>query len=170
MGTQGRIEWHPHEAFVPTRVRCLVVGSFPGRDMTLSPGPEDWFYGTRRNQFWQIMELAYQRKLDSKNARQALCEEAGIAFADIIRSCVRTAGNNLDENLEIIEWNDDVITPVLESWQPLVLFTSRFVEKLFRQKFPYYTNTDVLPSPSPRYFRLRVEDKAAIYKEKLPPV
>jgi G:T/U-mismatch repair DNA glycosylase len=56
----------------------------------------------------------------------------------------------------------------LKQYQPKVVFTSRFVDKEFKKLFPGYTNTDILPSPSPRYFRLTIEDKAKIYEEKLP--
>jgi hypothetical protein len=42
------------------------------------------------------------------------------------------------------------------------------VEKIFRRLFPDYSNTDILPSPSPRYFRLGITDKVKIYREKLP--
>ena len=40
--------------------------------------------------------------------------------------------------------------------------------KEFKKLFPDYNNTDILPSPSPRYFKLSIGDKAKIYKEKLP--
>ena len=61
-----------------------------------------------------------------------------------------------------------IIAAILEKNQPVVLFTSRFVEKLFKKLFPHYFFTDILPSPSPRYYRLKIEDKAWIYKNKLP--
>lgn len=89
---------------------------------------------------------------------------------DIIKSCVRTLGTNLDENLDVREYNKEAIEKILKKHQPKVLFTSRFVERELKKLFPRYTNTDLLPSPSPRYFRLRIEDKARIYKEKLPKI
>jgi hypothetical protein len=60
-----------------------------------------------------------------------------------------------------------VLETILKKHQPKVLFTSRFVEKEFKKMFPEYTHSDILPSPSPRYFKLRIADKAKIYKEKL---
>lgn len=162
------IETHPFEAFIPKNIKCLIVGSFPGKEQTQGGLDEThWFYGAPRNQLWKILELVYKRKLQNRRDKQQLFEEAGIGMTDIITSCVRTAGTNLDENLQIKEYNKETIERILEQHQPKVLFTSRFVEKEFKKLFPGYSNIDILPSPSPRYFKLRVEDKAKIYKEKL---
>jgi hypothetical protein len=59
---------------------------------------------------------------------------------------------------------------MLKKHELKVLFTSRFVEKEFKKLFPGYKDTDILPSPSPRYFKLTVADKAKIYKAKLPEI
>lgn len=166
-----KLETHPFEAYVPGNISCLIVGSFPGREQTASvPGDSQWFYGAPRNQLWKILEIVYKRPLRNRAEKQQLFTEAGIGMADIIKTCVRIQGTNLDENLQIKEYNKEVIEQILKEHQPKVLFTSRFVEKEFKKLFPGYRNTDILPSPSPRYFRLRIEDKAKIYAEKLPKI
>ena len=163
------IETHPFEAFVPANVRCLIVGSFPGREQTQRPVEVNhWFYGAPRNQFWKILEIVYQRELIDRVQKKNLFEEKGIGITDIIKSCVRTQGTNLDENLEIKDYNHEAIDQILKKHRPLVLFTSRFVQKEFKKLFPDYSHRDILPSPSPRYFKLSIHDKAAIYRQKLP--
>jgi G:T/U-mismatch repair DNA glycosylase len=116
------------------------------------------------------LELVYKRELKNRKQKQQLFEETGIGMTDVIKSCTRKEGTNLDENLEIKEYNREVIESILKQHKPKVLFTSRFVEKEFKKLFPDYKNTDILPSPSPRYFKLRIEDKAKIYREKLPKI
>ena len=163
------IETHPFEAFIPKNINSLIVGSFPGKEQTQSELDEThWFYGAPRNQLWKILELVYKTELKNRQQKQRLFEEAGIGMTDIIKSCVRIEGTNLDENLNIKEYNKENIEKILEKHRPKVLFTSRFVETEFKKLFADYKNIDILPSPSPRYFRLRIEDKAKIYKEKLP--
>jgi hypoxanthine-DNA glycosylase len=163
------IEIHPFEAFIPVNIKYLIVGSFPGKEQTgRAIGDAEWFYGAPKNQLWKILEIVYQRQLRNRQEKQQLFQEAGIGMTDVIKSCSRREGTNLDENLDIKEYNKDVIESILIRHYPKVLFTSRFVEKEFKRLFPAYNNTDMLPSPSPRYFRLRIEDKAKIYKEKLP--
>lgn len=163
-----RLEIHPFTAFVPKKINYLIVGSFPGKEQTLSVQDEtQWFYGAPRNQFWKILEIVYKRELKNKKQKQELFEEAGIGITDVIKTCIRRNGTNLDENLEIQEYNTEVIACILNKYHPTVLFTSRFVEKEFKKLFPDYSNTKILPSPSPRYFKLSIEDKAKAYKEKL---
>lgn len=166
---QVKIETHPFPAFVPPRMKCLVLGSFPGKEQTRGKLDENaWFYGAPLNQLWRILEKVYNRELKTKEAKQKLFKEAGIGITDIFKSVVRKAGSNLDENLEIIEYNKDEIKRILTDFRPQVLCTSRFVEKEFKKMFPAYPAVDVLPSPSPRYFRITIEQKAEIYKTKLP--
>jgi G:T/U-mismatch repair DNA glycosylase len=166
-----KIEKHPFGAFLPSNMCCLILGSFPGKEQTRGNLDENaWFYGAPLNQFWRIMAKAYGRELKTKQDKQRLFEEAGIGITDIFRLVVRTSGSNLDENLQIEEYNWDVIETILKKHMPKVLCTSRFVEKQFKKKFPGYPAVDVLPSPSPRYFKLTIEQKAAIYREKLPPI
>jgi hypoxanthine-DNA glycosylase len=163
------LEVHPFEAFVPRGITCLIVGSFPGKEQTLRELDEhQWFYGAPRNQLWKILEVVYGRELKTRSQKQQLFKEAGIGITDIIKSVVRIHGTNLDENLEVKEYNNAVIEEILNTYHPAVLCTSRFVEKEFKRLFSHYKNVDVLPSPSPRYFKLSIADKARIYKEKLP--
>lgn len=168
MATQ-KLEVHPFGAFVPKRLKVLIVGSFPGKEQTqCEVDASQWFYGAPRNQLWKILEIVYKTELKGRQQKQALFEKAGIGITDIIKTCVRRSGTNLDENLEIKEYNKETIAAILEQYRPKVLFTSRFVEKEFKRLFPEYDNTDILPSPSPRYFRLSIADKAEVYKNKLP--
>lgn len=162
------VETHPFEAFIPKNIKYLIVGSFPGKEQTHRDITEDqWFYGAPRNQFWKILELVYDRELKTKKEKQQLFESKGVGITDVIKSCVRKSGTNLDENLDIKEYNKEAIEQILRKHHPKVLFTSRFVEKEFKRLFPGFKNTDILPSPSPRYFKLSIQDKAKVYKEKI---
>ncbi len=163
------IEHHPFAPFLPARVSGLILGSFPGKEQSRgSLGDDAWFYGAPLNQFWRIMALAYGRELNTKKEKQQLLEEARLGITDIFQSVIRTLGNNLDENLEVVSYNWEAIEQILRASRPMVFCTSRYVEKEFRKRFPAYPAVDVLPSPSPRYFKLTVEQKAAIYRQKLP--
>lgn len=116
------VEIHPFEAFVPKNIKCLIVGSFPGKEQTgMELDDTHWFYGAPRNQFWKILEMVYERELKNRKQKQELFEEAGIGITDIIKSCVRTLRNNLDENLDIKEYNKDGIEKILKRHQPKVL-------------------------------------------------
>lgn len=163
-----KVEHHPFAPFVPPRMKCLIVGSFPGKEQTRGGiDDEHWFYGAPLNQFWRIMETAYNLPLKTKTAKQDLFKKAGIGITDIFKSVIRKANSNVDENLEIVEYNKEELERIIRDFKPSVLCTSRYVEKEFKKMFPGYAAVDVLPSPSPRYFALTIEQKAEIYRKKL---
>ncbi len=164
------IETHPFKAFIPENVTVIIVGSFPGREITHKILNEDeWFYGTKRNQFWKIISGVYQHDLSTKIEKQSLFKKHGIGIVDIFLKVKRKGNNNMDQNLEVVEYNDNAIKKILRS-HPVkkIFFTSRFVEKAFQQVFPEIKIGECLPSPSPRFATMSLEEKIKIYQQKLP--
>jgi len=164
------IETHPFKAFIPENVTVIIVGSFPGREITHKILNEDeWFYGAKRNQFWKIISGVYQQNLVTRSEKQSLFKKYGIGIVDIFLKVKRKGNNNMDQNLEVVEYNDKAIKKILRS-HPVkkIFFTSRFVEKAFYQVFPEIKIGECLPSPSPRFARMSLEEKIKIYQQKLP--
>jgi hypothetical protein len=58
------IETHAFGNFIPLDAKYLILGSFTGKEaMRKNPASDnsyDWFYGTKRNQFWSILESVYK--------------------------------------------------------------------------------------------------------------
>lgn len=166
---QANTEIHPFGDFVPPNSKYLVLGSFPARE------GGSWFYGSRRNQFWQIIERVYGLSLDDKRDKQTLFSRLGIAVSDIIYKCARKNGSSLDFNLVEIVYNTKGIEKILRTRKiRKIFFTSRFVEEKFRGEFKEivgkFTNIELmtLPSPSPRYAAMTKEEKIVRYKAVLP--
>jgi hypoxanthine-DNA glycosylase len=166
----NKIESHPFKPFVPANASVLIVGSFPGRDVTqTSLDGDKWFYGTRRNQFWDIIASVYGVELKTTKDKKELFNKKGIAIADIFLTIRRTGQNNADTNLEIVSYNDKSIKKILRDTSfKSIFFTSRFVEKHFLKIFPEIENGESLPSPSPRFATMSKWEKIAYYKKKLP--
>ena len=164
------IETHPFIAFIPENATIVIVGSFPGKDVTHKILTEDeWFYGTKRNQFWKIISGVYSTELTTKAAKQSLFKKHGIGIADIFLKISRTENNNMDDNLKVIEFNDEAFKKILKNLQiKKIFFTSQFVGKTFKKLFPDVTIGECLPSPSPRYARMSLTEKINYYKLKLP--
>jgi hypoxanthine-DNA glycosylase len=164
------IETHPFQAFVPKGAVVLIVGSFPGKGQTnLESINDSWFYGSKRNQFWSILSAVYAVELNAIEIKKQLFTEKKIAIVDIFLKVKRRENNNLDTNLEVIEYNDKAIQKILqENNFRSILFTSKFVEKEFRKLFPQISNGRCLPSPSPRYARMKKMGKVDVYKSILP--
>lgn len=173
----SRAEKHPFGNFVPSKSRYLLLGSFTARQAV--EGKEkssyDWFYGTKRNQFWPIIEEVYGLQLPTKTERQDLFTRLGMAVTDIILECERRANNNSDLSLKNIVFNTEAIHRIVRENQiEAIYFTSRFVEELFRREFRDHfkrfsqMRLVTLPSPSPRYAKMTRQMKVLRYKELLP--
>ena len=171
-------ETHPFEIFSPPNAKYLILGSFVGKEAVKGAAATDesydWFYGTKRNQFWPILEGVYGVELKNKISKQELFIKLGIAIADIIYKCERKDDNNLDTNLVNIVYNPAVPGVIESQYLEKILFTSQYVEKRFKKNYKDIINRHpsiqlvTLPSPSPRYAQMSKDQKIRIYKELLP--
>lgn len=166
------IETHPFGTFVPKDCKYLFLGTFTGKIIDPS---YDWFFGTKRNQFWPMLEEVFGLPLKSKDEKQNLFTDLGIAMTDIILECERSENTNADNNLINIVYNTKAITKVIDEHRiKAVFFSSRMAEKLFKKVFKDLIakhpeiSLVTLPSPSPRYAAMTKSKKIERYKELLP--
>lgn len=163
------IETHPHKLFVPPNATVLILGTFPGKNNVQVEGQDEWFYSSKRNQFWTIIRGVYEEELKTTAEKKELFTLKRIAIGDIFLKIKRIENNNSDSSLEVIEYNGKEIEKAIEQNSfNFVFTTSQFVAKEFKKLFPTIKNIDALPSPSPRYARMSLDEKITIYKEKLP--
>ena len=166
-------EIHPFGSFIPKNCRYLILGTFPGKKNK----ENNWFYGSKKNQFWIILENVYKQNLNTISEKKGFLKEYKIAITDTISSCIRKENTNLDTNLVNIVYNDNLIKKILkENKIEIIFFTSRFAEKLFIKQMKkdtlLYSKSKLclLPSPSPRYAKLSLSDKIIRYKKLLPKI
>ena len=142
------IETHPFGHFTPPQPKLLILGSFP----CLNKGNYgEWFYcGSGKSLFWQLLSDVFQHDLNDNESKKNLFRQQGIAYTDIALKIRRKKDNCSDANLDIIEYNRDVVESILNQGIERIFFTSRFVEKHFIKNFPdNKIPTTVLLSPSP---------------------
>jgi len=104
------IEKYPFGDFVPSKMKYLLLGSFPG----VKTDSYDWFYGSQRSQFWPIIEQVYAISLNNIENRKKLFTQLKIGISDIISQCERRDANNSDSNLINITYNITGISDVLK--------------------------------------------------------
>lgn len=169
------LEKHLLGNFIPKNTKYLILGSFYARGLGLNSG-YDWYYGSKYNQLWKILESVYDVQLKDKISKIELFENLKIGFADIIESCERKHNNSSDLNLINITYNNSIIGILNNYDLSKVFFTSVFVERGFNKFFLPKLTSDLttqfvrLPSPSPRYARISLNEKVVVYKRLLPPL
>jgi hypoxanthine-DNA glycosylase len=164
------LETHPFKLFSPPGIKYLLLGSFTANSLNSDP-EYDWYYSSKRNQFWPILEQVYHRPLQDKISRQKLFTELSLGVGDIIYQCERKKSNSLDNNLIHIVYNHKAIEHVLSHHTiDIIFFSSRFVEKEFKRHFSVFSKIKsiTLPSPSPRYAAMTKSKKIEVYGQLLP--
>ena len=170
-----QVEVHPFGAFLPKNLNYLLVGTFPGKQYSqmsqaeVLADPLAWSYAGK-NQFWRIMENIYDVSLPDREAKQLLFNELGIGLIDLIYSCSRKNNTNLDNNLVNITWNKAAFEHLLIEKKDLIFFcTGKGVADILKKWLPEHGDNIVsLPSPSPIYASMKLEEKIAFYKNVFP--
>ena len=150
--------FHPFEPIINETSKVLILGTFPSLDSFSN----NFYYGHKKNQFWKIMETVFEVKLDSIEDKKEFLQKNNIALWDVIKSCTRK--NSSDANLKNIELND--ISLLLKKYPNIKMigFTGQRAYKLFQKGFSFDLKLVALPSPSPAYAKMRVEEKIEVYK------
>jgi len=153
---------HPFDPIVFSDTKILILGSFP----SIQSFEKSFYYAHPRNQFWKILSELTGYPANTRDQRIWLLKEAKLGLWDMIRSCNRE--NSLDSSLENEEVND--IAAFLEEHPSIdkVAFTGRKAQTLFEMHFDYLEIERVyLPSPSAAYAKMSLDEKVAIFNEKL---
>jgi len=137
---------HPFEPFVSKNTKTLILGTFPGKDFTdpnKENDKEDWYYGNKCNEFWELIEYALcckENSLKTIKEKKGLLEKHNIGITDIIKKTKRKEDNNSDKNLYDIDPND--LNSLLDKYKDIdtIVLTSKDMYTRFFKK--YYVKTD----------------------------
>ncbi|HXH30693.1 MAG TPA: hypothetical protein VNJ01_07755 [Bacteriovoracaceae bacterium] len=155
-------EFHPYGEFIPSKPRCMIIGSFPigkftdpGRRHEIKAHEFDFFFGGEKNLLWKLVGDCFGQSLKTRQALEEFLEENGMAIGDVICSCERKKGSASDADLFRIEWNQDLFSVIQKNNIKKIFFTSRQVEKWFLRLFPHSESLEktLLISPSAQIFR-----------------
>lgn len=134
--------------FFPKDIKTLILGSFPVPlytqrkkffAMSLKDRSNSWYYGSKKNEFWKIInevyysDKKYENFLYSKKEKIKLFNEKKIGIADVISKCERkNKESSKDTDLIILDYNNKIIDLLKRSQSLMrILFTSRFTENHF---------------------------------------
>ncbi len=135
------ISHHPFDPFIPEGAEKLIIGTIPPQKFCVEPkmlgGDDvDFYYGSKRNHFWKIMDEITGADLPFKNtpqaveARKSLLRKLGTGITDMVASCIHRDASALDQALDEIQYKD--LVGLLEQHPQIttLIYTSEFVKSL----------------------------------------
>jgi len=151
---------HPFEPIIDKSSKILILGSFP----SLKSFENSFYYAHPKNQFWNILSEIFTFRLNNIDEKQELLRLKRIALWDVVASCSRS--NSLDSNLKNITPNK--IDDLLKQYHNIdaIGFTGQKSAQIFKRHFSHLRiHQEVLPSPSPAYCKISLQEKIEIYRE-----
>lgn len=134
------ISKHPYTPFIPPGATRLLIGSIPPARFCIEETPlhasdVDFYYGSKDNAFWSLLEEVFEEKLDKSTTQEAIAQRKallmkhGIGITDIIATCIRTNQSASDEDLMDLELKD--LNQLLIDHPSIhtLIYTSEFVKK-----------------------------------------
>ncbi|MDR0747542.1 MAG: hypothetical protein LBE89_06605 [Helicobacteraceae bacterium] len=93
-----------------------------------------WFYGSRRNRFWRVMEELSGERFESEDSLKRFSQKRSIGFVDIIKRCDRAKPSASDGDLRNIELIDiaSIINENIND-EIRIFFTSHQAAKWFNK-------------------------------------
>jgi len=151
---------HPFEPIIDQNTRVLFLGSFP----SIASFEHSFYYAHPRNQFWPIVESIFNITFQNNEDKKNFCLEHYIGLWDVIGSCIRN--NSSDTNLTECLPND--FSVLLKQYPNLhaIGFTGKKSYELFQK---YFADLEIekvlLPSTSPAYAAMKMDEKKKRYEE-----
>jgi G:T/U-mismatch repair DNA glycosylase len=144
---------HPYLPFIPSNATRLVIGTIPPprfckKPQELYENDVNFYYGSRDNYFWELLEDVFEEKLEYKNTRKAvdqrksLLEKHGLGITDVIDTCVHKNNSAEDRNLSNIKHKD--LAQLLKQNPNIntLIYTSEFVKKQVNAIFSTWHSID----------------------------
>ncbi|MDR3163234.1 MAG: hypothetical protein LBT81_05200 [Helicobacteraceae bacterium] len=119
--------------------RKIVIGTirppqFCESEAKISKNDLRWFYGSRHNRFWRVMEEFSGERFETEGNLKRFSQKQSIGFIDIIKKCDRAKPSASDGDLRNIELIDifSVINDNIND-EIRIFFTSRQAAKWFNK-------------------------------------
>ncbi|NPA11893.1 MAG: DNA-deoxyinosine glycosylase [Epsilonproteobacteria bacterium] len=160
---------HPFKPVVFNDSKILILGTFP----SIKSFENNFYYSHPKNQFWDILSILYNdKKPTTTDEKLNFLKKHKIALWDAICQCQRKKGNSRDDNLNVIAPCDIESILIQHPSIQKVATTSRLAQKVINKHFkssnlPQLKNIIYLPSPSPLYAKLKLQEKANEWKKLL---
>jgi G:T/U-mismatch repair DNA glycosylase len=140
---------HPFEPFLPEGASKLIIGTIPPPRFCRVPnelydGDVNFYYGSRDNYFWPLLEDIFQTNFEYKNndyaieQRKKFLQNLNIGITDIINSCIHSDNSAKDDQLNEIIHKDLRSLLIKHATIDTLIYTSEFVKRQINSYFKTY--------------------------------
>lgn len=156
------------------QANLLILGSMP----SVTSLQKQQYYGHQRNAFWPIMLALLNQQGDAGDIayvqRKQLLIENKVAVWDVLQSCYRSGSLDAAIKMDSIKVNDFHHFFSVQTKIKTVCFNGAKAETVYnkyvlphiKQEFEYL-NYIKLPSSSPAYAAMSLQEKIAVWTDKL---
>jgi len=137
---------HPFNNYIPDKARGVIIGSAPpwrfctGCLCHLYEGDINFFYGSVRNLFWNVMNAVLKPGAITWPRTRQKCKEIlrdhNLGIGDILSAFDRRDQGAADADLFNLQFNASLINTILKRNKleiKYLFFTSKFPYKIFRE-------------------------------------
>jgi G:T/U-mismatch repair DNA glycosylase len=148
---------HPFEPYIPNNATKLIIGTIPPARFCFNENSTkgklldkdvDFYYGSRDNKFWQIVEqvfnLNFSEGADGIEQRKAFLKVQKIGITDVINICEREKESALDTKLNITELKDISRLLIENPTIDTLIYTSEFVKSQVNKISKSYHTIDLI--------------------------
>lgn len=151
------------EGFSPvynSNSKIIILGSYP----SVISRQYGFYYGNKKNRFWQIMSILFDIDLINADIAQKknFLFNTGIALYDVVHSCVITGSSDLSIKNVVVS---DIKSILNNSDIKKIFLNGKKAQELFLKHFPFYSSMAIcLPSTSPANAKKSLKDLVNDYK------
>lgn len=165
------IETHPNWFYDFKPMKTLVLGSFPPHQ---SKHAFPFYYPNKQNRFWKVISQisGIELQADFSDTEKVIEERKSImrylcmGIHDVALKIVRKNKSSLDNNIEIVEFQDIVSIVQNHSELERILLLGFSAKNSASQNFIKYTEKQKLLEKFPIDFKIRSESSFTIYIDK----
>ena len=150
---------HGFEAFYDKDSEILILGSFP----SVVSREENFYYANPSNRFWKVLEILFETKLSTLEAKKKFLTEYHIALYDSILEC--DIKSSSDSSIKkVIPTN---LKEIIDNSKIKMIFCNGKTSYNYYMKYNYskiLITPIVLPSSSAANAKKRLSDLVEEYK------
>lgn len=136
--------------------KILILGSFPSK----TSRKEKFYYAHPQNKFWKIINILFNKNLETNEEKKSFLLNNKIALWDIVKQCDIERSN--DSSIKNIKFNN--LEKIIKNSKITHIFcTGKVAYNLLIKNFKFNIPTTYLPSPSSANAKYSLKDLINIY-------